>query len=614
MLAADSPFHKIPTDELRSHPYLTSQLLAYIGNKRALLPFLHRAFSEIVAEPARAVFLDPFAGTGAVSRLAKSMGFEVHANDWEFYSWVVNACQVGIDRKRARVLFCSRMDRVFDDLNSIGLSDTNEPGLDPYVSRYFAPADTLTADYRRERMFYTRENALFIDRVRGEIEERYPGWELPPAALEEKLILVASLLVEAATHANTSGVFKAYHKGFGGHGRDALGRILSPMRLEAPELIDGRRPARVARLDAAVFARGKSVDLAYLDPPYTTHQYGSNYFMLNTIALWDRPPVSTERTNDGRLKEKAAIRHDWTRTRSDYCYSRTAPGAFASLLGAVDARYIAVSYNTEGLIPLPELVDMLAGRGRVSIYASDYTKYRGGKQSLSRTVSNVEFLLVVDTAGSTSAVDRSAVDTVLLRKRAATLMAMPFAPERILRNFSSIDGGVVLGAAAGARTLAPMRDFHRFAPSGCFRIAAGGRRAPGIDRADPCSCLDAMGTAELESLIDALSRCVCADNSEEARVIIRLLGRADRPDPKLATRLLIVSRKLASRKHRASFEKVCVRIENLIGALRGDRSGCPATPVGGDAGLDDTASRRMAAKLEQGLKRLRTLAEKRIAG
>jgi hypothetical protein len=30
------------------HPFLTEQLIAYIGNKRALLPFLHGVFSRLV--------------------------------------------------------------------------------------------------------------------------------------------------------------------------------------------------------------------------------------------------------------------------------------------------------------------------------------------------------------------------------------------------------------------------------------------------------------------------------------------------------------------------------------------------------------------------------------
>ena len=31
------------------------------------------------------------------------------------------------------------------------------------------------------------------------------------------------------------------------------------------------------------------MDIAYLDPPYNQHPYGSNYHVLNTVAVWDKP-------------------------------------------------------------------------------------------------------------------------------------------------------------------------------------------------------------------------------------------------------------------------------------------------------------------------------------
>ncbi|HET6449781.1 MAG TPA: DNA adenine methylase, partial [Spirochaetia bacterium] len=61
-------------------PYLRTQLIAYIGNKRALLPFIHGVLSGLSVQPGRSTFLDPFAGSGAVSRLARSAGFLVRAN------------------------------------------------------------------------------------------------------------------------------------------------------------------------------------------------------------------------------------------------------------------------------------------------------------------------------------------------------------------------------------------------------------------------------------------------------------------------------------------------------------------------------------------------------
>jgi adenine-specific DNA-methyltransferase len=215
-----------------AHPYLQDQLIAYIGNKRALQPFLAEVFSRL-ARPG-AVFLDPFAGSGAVSRLARWLGYRVLANDWEPYAYVLNYAALCVGRSEAEGLFRGRGEALLAELNSLGAP------REEYVARHYAPRSTAEADYRTERLFYTRENALRIDAVRERLEKLYPGFApADPAARKQKYLLLASLLYGAATHVNTSGVFKACHKGFGGHGRDALGRILAPIRLRLPELLDG---------------------------------------------------------------------------------------------------------------------------------------------------------------------------------------------------------------------------------------------------------------------------------------------------------------------------------------------------------------------------------------
>ena len=76
-------------------PYLKRQLIANIGNKRALQPFLLHNFGRLI-DPTEGskVFLDLFAGSGSVARLARAMGFQVPANDWEFYAYVLNTAHL----------------------------------------------------------------------------------------------------------------------------------------------------------------------------------------------------------------------------------------------------------------------------------------------------------------------------------------------------------------------------------------------------------------------------------------------------------------------------------------------------------------------------------------
>ncbi|MFP4432021.1 MAG: DNA adenine methylase [Spirochaetaceae bacterium] len=539
------------------HPYLRTQLIAYIGNKRALLPFLGELFRERglkrglkrggnrgLSTPR---FLDPFAGSGAVSRLAKYLGFAVVAGDWECYSYVINRAHLGVDPTELAGLFSEYggIDALLSELN--GLYPGNgvlpgggheppagplPPGWPAYIARHYAPAATESADYRRERLFYTRENALFIDAVRNRIEELYPG--SVDSAGPEKALLLASLLYQAATHANTSGVFKAHHKGFGGHGGDALGRILRPMVLQSPVLYDGAARAEVRRSEAERLARGRSFEVAYLDPPYTGHQYGSNYFMLNTIARWDKPPVPEERGSDGRFKEKAGIRSDWRRTRSAYCYRGSAPEALRRLVDSIDAGRIYLSYNTEGIIPFEELIDIMESRGRVELFLKDYTVYRGGKQSIRRATRNAELVLLVTTNEAPRPRDRRRIEEIRLLQEVQTLLHGRFVPEK-LRSVQL--EGVDLETAHG------------------YRIT---RVVPPVEE---------LTVEVLETLRDALDAARVGDHFEEITVLGRLLSGTELPPPtsrEYQRRVLWCLRKFSFRRYRAQFEEAEALLRDVL--------------------------------------------------
>jgi adenine-specific DNA-methyltransferase len=443
------------------HPYLTGQLIAYLGNKRSLLPFLHEVFSRLAGDRPRVGFLDPFAGSGSVSRLARLMGFAVQANDWEPYSFVINSCHLGLSARRLSGLFADRggIDAVLGELNSLPAP----PEAERYISRHYAPRSTERADWRTERLFYTTENALAIDAARARIEQMYPGTPADGDGFDEKLALLAPLLYEAATHTNTSGVFKACHRGFGGHGADALSRIMAPVVLESPLVVDCPHPSRVSCLDAAAFLARRPADICYLDPPYAVHQYGSNYFMLNHLALWDRPPVSEERGADGRLRARAGIREDWVRTRSAFCSAATAEAAFRGVLAAADCRHVAVSYSGDGVLGLEQLCDLLAETGGLEVLARGHVKYPGGKQSLGRGHRTAELLLVVDRSTRSSAASRRRAADGLAAARLAVLAAGSFSPARVREAFAAEDDALLLPAAVGrGGQRIPMHRLHRF--------------------------------------------------------------------------------------------------------------------------------------------------------
>ena len=248
------------------------------------------------------------------------------------------------------------------------------------------------------------------------------------------------------------------------------------IEVRAPIVVDARLPAAASCMDAQEFLAGRSADICYLDPPYAVHQYGSNYFMLNTIARWDRPPVSEERGPDGRLRQKAGIRADWKRTRSAFCYRDTAAAALRGVVGAADCRWLVVSYSNEGLIGLEELCDILADTGSLSVVSTGYVKYPGGKQSLERTTRNIELALVVDRHVHPSV--RTDMAAVLRPLRLARLMGGAFDPRGCAPPLRLT--GMPSSSHGGRRAVRlPMRRFWRFHPDAsppCFTDAAEAER------------------------------------------------------------------------------------------------------------------------------------------
>ncbi|MBI4977208.1 MAG: DNA adenine methylase [Spirochaetes bacterium] len=401
------------TEKIRS-PYLKEKLIAYIGNKRRLLPFIGRTIGTLMEQTSgMTTFLDLFAGSGSVSRLARHLGFSVHANDWEYYSYVMNHPHLSLVPGDEEKLFanCGGLIRALERLNTT----PDLPHDDWYIAGFYAPADDENPDTRNERMFYTNHNARRIDAIRTEIER----WRTRGLIDRDGyLYLLASLIYEAATHANTSGVFKGFHNGFGGRGKDALGRIFGDVALTPLTLHDGPR-GNVSQMDANMLVRehaGGRTDIAYIDPPYNQHQYGSNYHLLNTIALWDKPTVNRDIYVNGKKTNKSAIRHDWIKTRSGYCSRSSAEALFSQLITSLNARYIMVSYSTDGIIPVDSMMDILNARGEVSIESEQYTRYRGAKQSIVNRTKNIEYLFIVDTKKHSTANSTASFMTDTLRE------------------------------------------------------------------------------------------------------------------------------------------------------------------------------------------------------
>lgn len=368
--------------------YLFSQIIPYIGNKRKLLGLIAQAIAATGEIPQQADFVDLFAGTGVVSRLAKSLGFRVLTNDWEPYSEYLNLCHIGM---QSAPRFHGGRDYVdvIAELNAL-------PATEGWVTRHLCPDDDVHYDTARDRMFYMRKNGMRIDAIRNQIAQWDHAGLLDAG---QKACLLAPLLYSASYNSNTSGLFKGFHHGWGGRTGTALYRIAADLCLRPACFMDNGRDNRVLRMDAQALAaelRGQVADaaIAYVDPPYNQHPYGANYHVLNTIALWDQPELAPKISG----RNKAGIRQDWrTARRSPYNYRGQALDAYRQLLRTLDTRWIATSYSTDGFIPLTDMLRANCERGDVQVFTRSYKRYRVSSQRQSPRPMTVEFILLTHT-------------------------------------------------------------------------------------------------------------------------------------------------------------------------------------------------------------------------
>ncbi|MCY4018010.1 MAG: DNA adenine methylase [Chloroflexi bacterium] len=360
-----------------SKDHLSDGLLTYIGNKRALLPFIEQGLRHVKKRlnKKRLTCLDLFSGSGVVSRLMKAHSSYLVSNDFEDYSEAVNQCY---------------------------LSNYSDFDWETYIKERTVLLNRIATDWRRgfiaenyapveddniqqgERVFFTRRNAEFIDTARQHIEN-------VPVSLQ--VFFIAPLLVRSSIHNNTAGVFKGFYKdkqgigAFGGDGGHALKRIKGEIDIPHPLFSRFQCDVLITKCDATRFASniGGYYDVVYMDPPYNQHPYGSNYFMLNLILRYEAPQS---------MSRVSGIPTDWK--RSAFNKPQEVSNAFFATLDELDSRFFLISYNSEGFLKRDYFLSELSKRGKLTFFETPYNTYRGSRNLSSRSQYVTEYLFLLE--------------------------------------------------------------------------------------------------------------------------------------------------------------------------------------------------------------------------
>jgi adenine-specific DNA-methyltransferase len=336
--------------------YLTKQIITYMGNKRKMLPMIQHIIEtiELREDGKKLTMADGFSGSGIVSRLMKTRASKLYTNDISDYSLSLNKCYLSniTDTDEAEI---KRYMDIANEHAKQKLSFT-----DPFISGNWSPLGDVILP--TERAYFTKENGHRIDIYRNYIET------LPD---KYKPFLLGPLLVEASIHNNTSGQFSAFYKNgntgkYGGKNEIDLQRIEKPIELTMPLSWNNDCEVHISQGDTNEWIQKiPPVDLVYYDPPYNKHPYSIYYFMLNVIQQWDKKQVVPKTTRGQAL--------DWH--RSAYNSFKHAEKEFKELIRLTKAKYILISYNNGGIIPLDILEDILKEHGTVEKFPIEHSTY-----------------------------------------------------------------------------------------------------------------------------------------------------------------------------------------------------------------------------------------------
>jgi adenine-specific DNA-methyltransferase len=330
--------------------------LNYIGSKFPLLDWILEALRTVVGldtlEGVR--IADLFAGTGIVSYVLRTHGATVLSNDVELYSSIVAHAMT-------RSVYTPRCAERLATLNAT-------PGACAgYITQHYSPVG--------DRLFFTEANATRMDFLRQKIEDLRP--EL---SHDEYQFLLASLIVSADAVSNVPAVYGCYLKAFKSKALAPL--TLTPVHTNPTPPQEGSATTQCSVETLELPA----VDVVYLDPPYNGRQYSKNYFPLTILAkspdaLVHEPP----------LKGKTGIPEGCF--ISPFCQKKTVEAALADLVARVPARWVLLSYSSEGLLTRAQVETCLARSGTVTVLERPYKRFKSFEYNETAPVTEYLFCL-----------------------------------------------------------------------------------------------------------------------------------------------------------------------------------------------------------------------------
>lgn len=319
--------------------------IGYIGSKKTLINFVLGAIDKYNRNFSN--FAELFAGTSIISYMVKNKFNTITTNDYMYYSFVLSAGMMQSFTEDEM----KEIKSVIDKLNTL-------EGKKGFITTNYSPEG--------KRMYFTTKNAMKIDAVREEIQKY--------SDKKYYYYLLSSLLSAADKVANTASVYGAFLKKFKASAEKDI--VLETYTLISSQAIINCHNKNVTE------TLNENYDIVYLDPPYNSRKYSSNYHILETIALGDNPAIHGVTGLRDNEKE------------SEFCSKAKAYFAVSELIEKLNAKIILFSYNNDGIITFDELIGIFTRFGTVDVVVSNYKEFNSHNSNEAAEI--LEYIFVID--------------------------------------------------------------------------------------------------------------------------------------------------------------------------------------------------------------------------
>jgi adenine-specific DNA-methyltransferase len=334
----------------KEHPnYLKTpfRTFNYIGSKYKLLDFLIQSIQGYTGKTIKELssFGDLFCGTGVVTeRFIKEGANTIVSSDIQYYSAVVSS--VFTDKNIDKI----KIKNIIIELNNLPLREPLE-------------SDFIYHNYSVSRFYLTKENALKTDIIRQRIEELKQS-----ITDEEYNILLKTLLYAVIKVSNVASVFGAFLKTYKKSSKADI--HLENFFIE--NLINYDISCEFNTYCSNIYDILEctlDLNVVYLDPPYNSRNYSSNYHLLETIAKYDYP----------NIKGVTGLREEPQENSKLFCMKKSAYSEFEKLISCIKSKYIFMSYNSEGILLKEDIIEILSlTRSNVVCVETEYKKFNSG--------------------------------------------------------------------------------------------------------------------------------------------------------------------------------------------------------------------------------------------